>query len=307
MAKNVFRSNEVRYLNKRIFVNPPESTVPMTEEVDEIEEYTGPTAEELRKEADEFKARWEKEREALISGARTEAENIVKEAEQAAFEEVQKRNEEASEAKRKAEAEAERIISEARTEAERIAAEAEEKQQKEAEESREAAAREGREAGYKEGKEEAERLISRLHVILDKAIKRRMQIIEESESQVVQLVIAIAKKVVKVISENQKNVVINNISQAMRKLKSKTDVNIRVNIIDLKLTTQHTKEFMERIESVRNITVMEDSTVDPGGCIIETDFGQIDARISAQLREIEERILELMPIQKREEKSEEEE
>jgi len=279
----------------------------MTEEVDEIEEYTGPTAEELRKEADEFKARWEKEREALISGARTEAENIVKEAEQAAFEEVQKRNEEASEAKRKAEAEAERIISEARTEAERIAAEAEEKQQKEAEESREAAAREGREAGYKEGKEEAERLISRLHVILDKAIKRRMQIIEESESQVVQLVIAIAKKVVKVISENQKNVVINNISQAMRKLKSKTDVNIRVNIIDLKLTTQHTKEFMERIESVRNITVMEDSTVDPGGCIIETDFGQIDARISAQLREIEERILELMPIQKREEKSEEEE
>jgi flagellar assembly protein FliH len=42
---------------------------------------------------------------------------------------------------------------------------------------------------------------------------------------------------------------------------------------------------------------MEDSTVDRGGCIIETDFGEIDARIAAQLREIEDRILELAPIQ----------
>jgi flagellar assembly protein FliH len=42
--------------------------------------------------------------------------------------------------------------------------------------------------------------------------------------------------------------------------------------------------------------VLEDSSVDKGGCIIETDFGQIDARISSQLHEIEENITELMPI-----------
>ena len=45
-----------------------------------------------------------------------------------------------------------------------------------------------------------------------------------------------------------------------------------------------------------SVTIMEDTTVDRGGCIIETDFGQIDARISSQLHEIEEKILELMPI-----------
>jgi flagellar assembly protein FliH len=47
---------------------------------------------------------------------------------------------------------------------------------------------------------------------------------------------------------------------------------------------------------VKSITVLEDSSVDRGGCILETDFGQIDARISSQLSEIEERILELAPI-----------
>ena len=31
-------------------------------------------------------------------------------------------------------------------------------------------------------------------------------------------------------------------------------------------------------------------TVDPGGCILETDLGQIDARITSQFKEIEEKI-----------------
>ena len=51
------------------------------------------------------------------------------------------------------------------------------------------------------------------------------------------------------------------------------------------------------VEGVKSIKILEDSTVDKGGCIIETDFGSIDARISSQLHEIEEKILELMPIQ----------
>jgi flagellar assembly protein FliH len=41
---------------------------------------------------------------------------------------------------------------------------------------------------------------------------------------------------------------------------------------------------------------VEDSSVDRGGCIVETDFGAIDARISSQLTELEQRILEISPI-----------
>jgi len=94
-------------------------------------------------------------------------------------------------------------------------------------------------------------------------------------------------------------VVINNVIQALRKLKSRGDVVIRVNLADLKLTTEHTRDFMDRIENIKSITILEDSSVDRGGCIIETDFGQIDARISSQLKEIEERIMEMMPIKTR--------
>jgi flagellar assembly protein FliH len=112
-------------------------------------------------------------------------------------------------------------------------------------------------------------------------------------------VLLIARKVVKVISENQKNVVINNVIQALRKLKSRGEVLIKVNLDDVELTTEHVKDFMRMVDNVQSVTVVEDSTVDRGGCIIETDFGEIDARISSQLQEIEEKINELAPIRTR--------
>ncbi len=106
----------------------------------------------------------------------------------------------------------------------------------------------------------------------------------------------ISQKVIKVISENQKNVVINNVIQALRKLKTRGEVIVRVNLADVQLTTDHIKDFMRMVDNIRSITVLEDSTVDRGGCIIETDFGEIDARIASQLNEIRDRILELAPI-----------
>ena len=36
--------------------------------------------------------------------------------------------------------------------------------------------------------------------------------------------------------------------------------------------------------------------MESGGCIVETDFGAIDARISSQLTELEEKIMEVSPI-----------
>ena len=154
----------------------------------------------------------------------------------------------------------------------------------------------GNEDGYKEGRKEANRLIDRLQVSIEKTLDRRQAILDETEQQIVELVLLISRKVVKVISENQRSVVMQNVLQALRRVKGRGDVTIRVNLADVELTAEHTKDFMQAVESVKNITVAEDSTVERGGCIIETDFGAIDARISSQLNELETKILEISPI-----------
>ena len=299
MAKNLFRSGEVNLTGEKVMISSPEGFPAFAEPAEPeelVEEYSGPTADDLRREAELFKQQWEQEKEAMITAAKTEADQIVKDAERLAFEEVRKKNDDAQAAKDQAEAEAKKVVDDARTEAERLVTEAQSEAADITKKAHEEGFEQGREEGFASGRAEVERLIDRLHDVISKAVSRRNEILEESESQIVHLVLQIAKKVIKVISENQQNVVINNVVQALRKLQEKSDVIVRVNLKDVKLTTEHAQDILRMAENAQNITVVEDTSVDPGGAIIETDFGEIDARIASQLREIEDRILELAPI-----------
>ncbi|HUX36427.1 MAG TPA: flagellar assembly protein FliH [Rectinemataceae bacterium] len=303
-TKHVFRPGEIVALQTRMTIGQQGSEEGLQSEPEELEEtevpeYTGPTADDLRREAELFKANWEAEREGMIVAAKAEAASIVKDAEAAAFEEVRRKSNEAIKIRKEAEEAGAALVSQA----EARVAELESKAGARVEAAEREAAKKGREAGreegFREGRAEVERLVGRLHVILDRAMEKRGEILEQAEVQVIELVLLVAKKVVKVISENQKSVVVQNIQQALRKLKTKSDVIVRVNLADLELATEHIKDFVAMAENARKLTIVEDGTVDRGGCIIDTDFGEIDARISSQLSELEDRILEVAPIRAR--------
>jgi flagellar assembly protein FliH len=305
MAKAVFRPGEITLGEEKIFIDAPHTFPDLAhiapvdeepEEVPEMEEYSGPTADDLRREAEAFKVQWESEREAMIRSARAETDGIIKEAEEAAFQEVKRKTDEAQSLKRQAQDEAEKIVAEAQEKAREIeeaSRSAFETERKDAEERGRIA---GREAGFAEGKAEVERLIQRTQVVLERAQDKRAEILAETEQEIIDLVLLISRKVIKIISENQRNVVISNVIQALRKVKGRGNIIIRVNMVDVKLTTEHIKEFIQLVEGSKSLQVVEDSTVDPGGCVIETDFGEIDARISSQLAELESKILEISPI-----------
>jgi flagellar assembly protein FliH len=304
MPKNVFRPGEIVALQSTMLIgrqSEEEAKAAEAEEAEPVEmpTYEGPTADDLRREAEAFKAGWDTERDAMITAARAEAGSIVKEAEAAAFEEVRRKSNEAQKIRREAEEAAAVLLSGAEKRVLELEAQAGARLEAAEREAAKKGNATGREEGYKEGKAEVERLVTRLHAVLDRAMEKRSEILEQAEVQVVELVLLVAKKVVKVISENQKSVVIQNIAQALRKLKTKADVVVRVNLADLELATEHIKDFVQLAENARKLTIVEDTTVDRGGCIIETDFGEIDARIASQLGELEDRILEVAPIRAR--------
>lgn len=297
MAKTVFRSNEIKNKEEKFQLRLLHDYAPVVEEVvEEVPEYTGPTADDLRREAEEFKKQFEIEKQGMLDEAQRKADEIVKKAEDAAFAEVKRQTDQAQIIKTQAENEAVKLKAEAKAEADNIIAEAQAERDKIINESKKQGYDTGYEAGYQDGQKEAERLVERMHNILDAVMKRREEILSETEYQIVELVVLMARKVVKIISENQKTVIMNNVLQALKKVKGRGDVTIRVNLEDVKLTTEHTQDFIDRVEAVKSITVVEDTTVEKGGCIVETDFGAIDARISSQLTELEQKILEISPV-----------
>lgn len=298
MKKVVFKPQEIVPLSTSFVIGPPESPVKEEEleEVSPLETYSGPTADDLRREAEAFKEQWEKEKEAMIAAARAEAEEIIKNAEATAFQEVKRKNDQALAIRHEAELAAEKTIAEAEQKVKEIEMQAQARINEITNEAYKKGFEQGREEGFKAEKAEMERLILRLHTIIERTMDKREEILNNTETQIVELVLLISRKVVKTISENQKSVIISNIAQALRKLKTRSDIIIRVNLADLELASNHLKEFTEMIENAKNISIVEDTTVDKGGCIIETDFGEIDARIQSQLNALEEKILDIAPI-----------
>jgi flagellar assembly protein FliH len=305
MAKAVFRPGELTVIKDKVVIDAPTSftelahLAPVEEEVEaleDVEEYAGPTADDLRREAEAFKVQFEAEKDAMLRAARSQAESIIKEAEEAAFQEVKRKTDEAQSMKRRAEDEAEQIIADAKIKAQDIESDARQSFDAEVKEAVEKGREEGREEGFAEGRAEVERLIQRTQVVLERAQDKRAEILTETEQEIIDLVLLISRKVIKVISDNQRNVIISNVVQALRKVKAKGSIIIRVNMADVKLATEHIKDFIQLLEGAKSIQVVEDSTVDSGGCVIETDFGEVDARISSQLAELESRILAISPI-----------
>ena len=297
MAKAVFRPGEAKNIEEKVMLPLYKDYSPIEEAiVEEEEEYTGPTAEDLRREAEEYKANFEQEKKQMLTQAQAEADQIIKNAEDTAFAEVKRQTDQAAVIKADAENQAAAIIEKAKSEAAQIVAEAQAQHDKIVSEARQEGFEQGSQEGYEKGSAEVERLIERMHKILEAVMQRREEILADTESQIVELVILMARKVIKILSENQKNVIMANTVAALRKVKTRGNVTLRVNIEDVKLATAHASEFIQHVENVQGITVQEDSSVEKGGCIVETDFGAIDARISSQLTELENKILEVSPV-----------
>ena len=297
MAKAVFRPGEAKELEKKMVLPLFKDYSPVEEEPEVVEEvYEGPTVEDLKKEAEEFKAQWEQEKQQMQNEAQLQADAIIKKAEDAAFEEVQRQTNSAAEIKAQAEDQANEILSKARAEAEQIIADAEAKKAQLESEANQSGYEAGYKKGYDDGVAEVNRLIERMHKMVESVMQRREEILSETESQIVELVILMARKVIKILSESQKQVVMANTLAALKKVKARGKVTLRVNLEDVKLTTSHIQEFIQHVENIEAIKVLEDSSVEKGGCIVETDFGAIDARISSQLTELENKILEVSPL-----------
>lgn len=295
MTKHFFSSLEVKPSDDTYMI----PLIPITEiaeshEEEEVEE--GKTIEELHAERDAFEAEFQALKAKREAELNDKAEEIINKAKEQAFAIVKEKNDEAQIIKMNAENEARSIVEKANEEAKKIEDGISEKEKKIINEARETGYKDGWNEGISKANGEVERLTERMHDMINGIINKRTSIFIDAEQQIISLVLSIARKVIKVLSENQKNVVINNVIHSLKKLSSRKNIVIRVNLADLDLTTQYKEKFIKLAET-DNIKILEDTTVDKGGCIIETDFGTLDARISSQLHEIEEKVQEMVPLQ----------
>ena len=116
----------------------------------------------------------------------------------------------------------------------------------------------------------------------------RQETYRHIELEVVDLALAIARQVVCREIEMDKEVVICVAREALSKVEDAARINIKMSPSDLQFINETKYQLSDLIDKIDNITLEAEESVESGGCIIETNLGEIDARIEKQLQAVEE-------------------
>jgi len=118
---------------------------------------------------------------------------------------------------------------------------------------------------------------------VNQLIDKREKIWQESELEIVKLILTISSKMVgEEISNHGKDVIKYVVKEALSHVSGKKIVAVRISPDDAKKIN-----LLEEIKWVdQNIKILEDGAITSGGCVIETDFGSVDCQIETRWEEI---------------------
>jgi flagellar assembly protein FliH len=144
----------------------------------------------------------------------------------------------------------------------------------------------GERAGLEAGGMRADAMLRRLAQTLDQVGDLRRTMIRETEAQMVELALAIARRIVRREVALDQHLTLSMARLALERLGERTSATVRLHPDDLAATAAGRSEW-----SGSHVTVVADASVSRGGCRIESDFGSVDASVDAQFREVARALL----------------
>jgi flagellar assembly protein FliH len=120
----------------------------------------------------------------------------------------------------------------------------------------------------------------------------KTDIIDKAHEQIVKLAIAIAEKVLNQEVTTHKDVIVSVLKNALKNIAETEGMKIRLNPQDFRYMMEVKKDFLQTFDGLRNVVFEEDTSIKRGGAVIETMFGEVDARLESQLKEIKSAMLQ---------------
>jgi flagellar assembly protein FliH len=131
-------------------------------------------------------------------------------------------------------------------------------------------------------------LLTNLQDILYQLNNLRKETYQEIEKEVVELALTIARQVICQEITIDKEIVVCVAREALAKVEDPGKIKIKMSPSDLQFIKETRAQLSNMIENIDHVTLEAAENIQSGGCIIETDLGEIDARIEKQLQAVEE-------------------
>ena len=144
--------------------------------------------------------------------------------------------------------------------------------------------RRGEEAGRKAYEESVGQSADMLESMATQLQEQRDQFISECTNEVSELVRIVASKVLAIEVTTQPEVVELMVCRTLEKLIDQEQVTMRVNPRDFDRVMESRASLLERFERIQHMDLVQDDTIETGGCIAESDRLYIDAQLQSQLK-----------------------
>lgn len=149
----------------------------------------------------------------------------------------------------------------------------------------------GQKDGLALGKTKSDETWRKMRALLEELGLLKKKIMEEAEGEILKLSMTIARKIVKKELTVDHDMVKRSLHHALTFLTDKSFVRILVNPDDMKILESYIPDLIEGKE-IEHFELKEDRFIEPGGCILETGFGRINATIESQFTELERELEE---------------
>ena len=158
----------------------------------------------------------------------------------------------------------------------------------------------GYELGFNKGKEDAKEEFSPVLETTQQLVQElsifRKEMYDKVEREMIEMVINLTKKVIHFEFSIREDAVQGMIRLAVQSVLDRESMVIKIHPTDKEYAENFRPELHDMFSEIKNITFVEHSRIARGGCIVETNFGVIDARIE-KLEEQIDQILNLAPAQ----------
>lgn len=148
--------------------------------------------------------------------------------------------------------------------------------------------------GRQEGIAQAEERIGELGRAFAAAVedisRLRESILKNSTDDMLRLVLAVAQQVVHVEIASNPQIVLETLKRGLKAAVRSDEYHIRLHPQDLALVSEQKPLLLASVSGLKNITLEGDAGIARGGCMVESNLGQVDATIDSQLAEIRDRL-----------------
>lgn len=142
---------------------------------------------------------------------------------------------------------------------------------------------EGTEKAFQQTKADLLERLGAIEAMLKRIEELKTHLLVDNEAALVRMVFLVAKKIAMRDLEENREAVLEILRHVIGEFQNDEKMLVRLNASDLLFLESLQEKSGQKIESLKRMKFVVDDNVKPGGCLIETEFGNVDATLDERV------------------------